>query len=66
VVGGDEARGRLGLAPSPRSSADRAEDFPATDPAPTSHYLKGSGGEVAGRAMGVQPTTQLYAERPFA
>ncbi len=52
--------------PAQRSSADRVEDFPATDPAPTSHYLKGSGGEVVGRAIGVQTTTQLYAERPFA
>ena len=42
------------LAPSPRSSADRAEDFPTTYPAPTSHYLQGSGGEVVGRAFGVR------------
>jgi hypothetical protein len=40
--------------PSPRSQADRAEDFPTTYPAPTSHSLKGSGGEVAGRAIAVR------------
>jgi hypothetical protein len=50
----------------PARSEDRSEDFPTTDPAPTSHCLKGSGGEEVSRAMGVQPTTQLYAERPFA
>ena len=29
------------FAPCPRSSADRAEDFSTTDPAPTSHCLQG-------------------------
>ena len=38
----------------PRSSADRAEDFPTTVPAPTSHYLQGNRGEVEGRAMCVR------------
>ena len=47
----------VGLCPGPRSSADRAEDFPTADPAPTSHYLQGSGGEVVGRAMGVRRTS---------
>ena len=42
------------FAPSPRSSADRAEDFPTTYPAPTSHYLQGNGGEVLGRAIRVR------------
>jgi hypothetical protein len=41
------------LVTGPRSSADRAEDLLPTDPAPTSHWLKGSAGEVVGRAMSV-------------
>lgn len=44
---------RRTLIEGPRSSTDKAEDFPTAGPAPTSHYLKGSGGVVVGRAMGV-------------
>jgi hypothetical protein len=42
------------FAPSPRSSADRAEDFRVSDYAPTSHRLQGNWGVELVRAIVMQ------------
>ena len=45
---------RLGCDPSTANAEDQAEGSPTTGLTPTSHCPKGSGGGLAGRAMGVR------------